>query len=187
MDFKKLSDEAVVSYAQEHSGVGFEELIDRYQNQLFGYTIRLIRDKDLAEDAVQDTFISAYQNIQSFDTSRKFSSWIYRIAHNKAINEIRRHKKQISLEDAPEIESKENVKEIEGQLGKKQAREILEANINKLNIKYRGIIILRYLEEKSYDEISDILKIPTSTVGVRIRRGLEKLRQSININLEDYL
>ena len=187
MEFKKLSDEALVSYIQENNGKGYEEIIDRYQNPLFRYVSRLLKDADQVEDVIQDTFISTYENINGFDTKRKFSSWIYRIAHNKAINEIRKQKKNVSLEDAPEIEDRESKGSIEKEITEKEARALLEKNIQTLPLKYQEVIILRYLEDKSYEEISDILKIPTSTVGVRIKRGLDKLKTTININIEDYL
>lgn len=187
MDYRKLSDEALVSYVQNNEGQGYEEIINRYQSPLLRYAIRLLGDQEAAEDVVQDTFISTYENINSFDVNRKFSSWIYRIGHNKSINEIRKNKKNIALEEAPEITSEDNKEKIEGKISKEEAQKILGENIGNLTLKYKEVIILRYIEDKSYEEISDILKIPTSTVGVRIKRGLDKLKTRININIKDYL
>ena len=112
MDKKKTSDEELVLYIQRHAGAGFEEVIDRYQDKLLRYVATLCRDRDRTQDVVQETFISAYQNINSFNTNRKFSSWIYRIAHNKAINEWRKNKNQISLSTITEAEGKYNATEI---------------------------------------------------------------------------
>lgn len=187
MDIRKLSDEKLVLFVQRNSGEGFDEVIDRYQKKLFGYVIRILKDEDQAEDVVQETFIAAYRNINGFDTKRKFSSWIYRIAHNKAINEIRKNRKNVSLEDAPEIADNEGKEKIEAELDKGQVRELLERHIDVLPLKYKEIIILRFFEDKSYEEISDILKIPISTAGVRIKRGLERLKTNVDINIEDYL
>ncbi|MBW6432015.1 sigma-70 family RNA polymerase sigma factor [Patescibacteria group bacterium] len=187
MNIKKISDEDLVFFVQESGGNGFEEIIDRYQLKIFHYINRMIRDEDLADDIAQNTFISAYENINSFDTTRKFSSWIYRIAHNKTVNEIRSRKKVLSLEDAPEISSSDDVEKLEKKLDGKRAREILEENLGRVSIKYQEPLILRYFEDKTYEEISDILKIPTSTVGIRLKRGLEKLKSNIKLNLEDYL
>lgn len=187
MNIKKISDEALVLHVQESGGEGFDEIIDRYQIKIFHYVNRMIRDEDLADDITQNTFISSYENINSFDTTRKFSSWLYRIAHNKTVNEIRSRKKIISLDDTPEISSEEDAEELEMKLDRKLAREILEKNLGGIAVKYQEPLILKYFEDKSYEEISDILKIPTSTVGIRLKRGLEKLKTNIKLNIEDYL
>ncbi|MDD3480715.1 MAG: sigma-70 family RNA polymerase sigma factor [Patescibacteria group bacterium] len=187
MDYHKYSDEELILYIQNNFGDGFSEVIDRYEKKLLGYITRILKDEDLSEDVLQETFIAAYENINGFDPKRKFSSWIYRIAHNKAINEIRKGKNKVSIDDAPEIASSEGREKIEAELGKKEVKKVLEKEIETLPLKYKEIVILRFFEEKSYEEISDILKIPISTVGVRIRRGLAKLKSNININPEDYL
>lgn len=183
----EISDEDLVKLVQDSGGNGFEEILERYQEKIFTYVNRLLKDGDMADDVAQNTFISAYENINSFDTNKKFSSWIYRIAHNKAINEIRSRKKTQALDENIEALSKEDAKNIQEKIDRYTARKILEINLKTLPIKYQEPIILKYFEEKSYEEISDILKIPTSTAGVRLRRGLNRLRKTINFKIEDYL
>jgi RNA polymerase sigma-70 factor (ECF subfamily) len=187
MDKKKTSDEELVLYIQRHAGAGFEEVIDRYQDKLLRYVATLCRDRDRTQDVVQETFISAYQNINSFNTNRKFSSWIYRIAHNKAINEWRKNKNQISLSTITEAEGKYNATEISKEIDQKQVHLRVKYLISVLPEKYREPLVLRHFEEKSYEEISDILKIPKSTVGVRIKRGVAIIKRTSNIKIEDYL
>lgn len=185
MDLKKLSDEELALFMQNHNGDGIEEVINRYQPKLLRYIIRLISDEEMAEDVLQNTFISAYQNINSYNSSRPFSPWIYRISHNKAINELRNQKGKISLEMVAEVADPKSL-EINDQLDKKRLREYLERSLDKLSLRYREVLILRFFEEKSYEEISEILKLPVGTVGVRIKRGLEKLKLKVDIKLEDY-
>lgn len=187
MDFAKVSDEALVSHVQKNDGKDFEFIIDRYQTALLRYAVRMTGDRDLAEDIVQETFISAFKNINGFEKDRKFSSWIYRITHNKAVNELKKTRKTVDLETAPGILSPEDAMKIEKQLDEKNARRNLKKTISRIPLKYREPLLLRYLEEKSYEEISDILKIPTGTVGVRIKRGLEKMREETRLKFEDYL
>ncbi|MDD3678979.1 MAG: RNA polymerase sigma factor [Patescibacteria group bacterium] len=187
MKTENSSDELLVLFVQKNSGKGFEYLVDRYQEKIFNYAKRIVSDPDLAEDITQESFIAAYSNINSFDPKRKFSSWLYRIAHNKAINEIRKRKKIIFLDEKIPIESDENSKKITNEIDRKKAKILLEKKLDIIPIKYKETLTLRYFENLSYEEISDILKIPVSTVGIRIKRGLEKLKKITNISPEDYL
>ena len=187
MKYEKFSDEELVLYIVQNRGKGFEAIIDRYQAKLLRYVNTMCKDPESAEDIIQETFISAYQNINSFDIKRKFSSWIYRIAHNKAINEIRKNKNKISIDDIAEVASPKDSGVLSKELDQKQAREMLEKIIDTLSERYRGPLILRFFEEKTYEEISDILQLPVSTVGVRIKRGTAKIKTLSNLRIEDYL
>ncbi len=171
------SDEELARMVQQNRLDAFELLLKRYESRLLRYGKRFLFDYEKIEDAVQDVFIKSYINIQSFDSSKKFSSWIYSIAHNHFINIIKKTKKEPYLFfDADAIfsfSSKENIlKEIE----KKEDKKEIEKYLNKLEIKYREPIVLYYFEDKSYQEISDILKIPISTVGIRLKRGRNKIK-----------
>lgn len=188
MDLTKLTDEGLAGYIQENSGQGFEYIIDRYERALLRYAKRLTGDMHLSEDIVQEVFLSVYQNINSFDITRKFSSWIYRITHNKSINVLKKKSLVLSLGDKDIVDRKDILSEFEKKLDLKKTKESLEKAINVLPIKYREVIILRYFEDKSYEEISDICHCPVSTVGVRIKRALKILKDKIQIkNIKDYL
>ena len=126
----------------------------------------------MAEDIVQNSFIKAYRNLYSFNTKKRFSSWIYRIVHNEAINQIKKQKKIISLDDNKFLlETLFTNEDIQLDFEKKEISENIQKCLNKLPIKYSEPLILFFLEEKSYTEISDILRIPVNTVGTRIKRG----------------
>jgi RNA polymerase sigma-70 factor (ECF subfamily) len=180
-DFSGFTDERLVGYVRDKDQEAYKEVVKRYQQKLFRYAEYILGDKDLAEDAVQEAFIKAFVNLQSFDTKRKFSSWIYRIVHNQAVNKIKKKRRLISL-DANEwlqsflsYEPNYDQKIIKEEL-KKQLKECLK----KLPLKYRSVLTLFFYEEKSYQEMSDILRIPVSTVGVRIRRGKKLLQEKCN-------
>jgi RNA polymerase sigma-70 factor (ECF subfamily) len=146
--------------------------------------------KEDAEDILQETFIKVYRNLNEFDKGLKFSSWIYRIAHNETITYLRKSNSR------PEIINSETNQiildllsadlSIEQEIDNKYLAEKIEKTINALDGKYRDVIILRYLEDKDYKDISDILKKPPGTVATLLKRAKGQLKKEIlknNINL----
>jgi RNA polymerase sigma-70 factor, ECF subfamily len=184
-NLSKINDVKLVVLVQEKDQELYREIIKRYQNGLFRYVMYLIRDRHKAEDVVQNTFIKAFVNLKSFNKKKKFSSWIYRIAHNEAMNEIKKYRKEIYLTKESwfkkRLASQENITQ---DLERKELLQQLKKNLNKIPFQYREILILHFLEEKSYKEISDILRISVSGVGSRINRAKKMLRQEYNKNYE---
>lgn len=182
-NIKKLSDEKVVEIVIKKDKQAYEELVGRYEKKLLRYAKRLIGNEHDADDIVQDSFIKAYVNLKGFDTKRRFSSWIYRIVHNEAINKIKSKKRFLSLE-FPSFSKKLSYTEdhIE-KMNKKSIKKLINKSLSKLDIKYKDPLVLYFLEEKSYEEISDILRIPLNTVGTRISRGKKMLAIIVN-NIE---
>lgn len=175
---EEKTDEEIAVLVQGGKIDFFGILIERYEEKLKRYGTRFLGSYNGIEDAVQDIFIKTYLNIKGFDSSRKFSSWIYRIAHNTFINIIKKREKDYLLFFEPDIiftfSKKDDILE---KLIKKEEKEELEKKLKEIKSKYREIIILYYFDEKSYKEISDILKIPISTVGVRLKRGLSQIEK----------
>lgn len=174
----KLSDEQIIKQVTDGDTDIYSQIVERYEAKLMRYGQYLLKDYDLASDAVQETFIKAYINLRSFNTKRKFSSWIYRILHNEAMNVIKRNKKTTGLADHEDFDDEhatnfEHDKKIDSQLLSQNVRKCL----NEIDIKYSEALMLNYFENLKYEEISDILRIPTSTVGVRIKRGKEILKK----------
>lgn len=171
-----VSDEKIVKLIQEGDREKFGKIIERYQGKLFGYIKNLINQNNMeVEDVVEDTLVSAYQNLNGFDTSKKFSSWIYRIAHNKAIDFFKKKRlKTTALNDELEIGLKDGLfEELEI---KKHDKKMVSKAVNSLEIKYKEVVVLYFFEDKSYEEISDILHIPVSNVGVLLYRAKDKLK-----------
>lgn len=183
MDLEKLSDEQVVVIVREGGQENYREIIRRYQKRLTHYLRKFIVNPDELEDVLQDVFIKTFRNLHDFNEHKKFSSWIYRIAHNEAINSIKKKSNQNLNIDDFEYKIFDEKLNIEHKVDQKIFREKILLALNNLKIKYRDPLILFFFEELSYDEISDVLKIPTSTVGTLIRRGKDKLKQEL-LNLD---
>lgn len=178
----EISDEQLVVLSLENSE-NYRFLIERYEGKFSQYIRRKASvSKEDIEDVLQEVFIKIYVNLRGFDTSLKFSSWAYRIAHNEIITWYRKKKirPQINFEDYEEENLINYFKEdtnIEKEFDATILKEHIKEAIEKLDEKYKDIIILRFLEEKEYEEISDILQIPTGTVSTLIYRGKKELQK----------
>ena len=180
-----MTDEEIVLKIQKGSKETFAEIVDRYQGKLYGYLRRITNQPaEEVEDLLQEVFISAYINIRGFDIKKSFSSWIYRIAHNKAIDFFKKKKlKKVTAldEDNEEWIVKEEKLQEELEIEAEQKKKISLASTT-LELPYKEVVELYYFEDKSYEEISDILHIPTTNVGVllfRAKKTLQKLLADI--------
>jgi RNA polymerase sigma-70 factor (ECF subfamily) len=174
----ELSDEQIAATVQAGQVEDFGFLIERYDAKLKRYAKRFLSRPEDVEDLVQDVFIKSYTNLQSFDVSQRFSPWIYRIAHNVFVNELRRKERRgLGIFDAdvllPQIPARETA---DADHLSEELKNEMEQLLDTLPIKYREVLILFYYEELSYAEISDILRIPTTTIGVRLKRARTKLQ-----------
>ena len=181
-DNQKKSDEelAVILMASDYSAMAI--LIDRYQKPLSRYLKRIgvFKEEDI-QDLLQNIFIKIYKNINSFDKNLSFSSWAYRISHNEAVSFFRHNKVRPEgnmVGDSEEILFKTEddnidlVKEIDQNIN----AEFLQKAILELDQKYRDVLVLRYFEDRDYENISDILEIPKGSVATLIHRAKEKLK-----------
>lgn len=178
---QEQSDESIAFHVQKGATEQFGTLIERYEQRLMRYAKKFLLGTEDAEDLVQETFIKAFTNIRGFDVKRKFSSWVYRIAHNEFINALKKkHRAPLFFFDPdvlfPHPVSKENP---DHDINKKEVAATIEQGLERLKPHYREILVLYYIEELSYQEIADILRIPVSTVGVRLRRGRDALKKII--------
>ena len=178
---KDLSDLELISLIQKRNKNAYSHLTERYSKKLFTYIFHFVGDKHETEDILQNVFSKTYKNLDKFDVSRKFSSWIYRIAHNESVNFLKRRNKRytVSWEDISTTKDKLDTATNEEIPEEKWAhmeivREIDEA-LEKLPPKYKQVLKLRYFQEYSYEEIGDILKKPINTIGTLINRAKKKL------------
>lgn len=175
------TDEQLAQHIAQGQSYMLGEIIDRYEAKLRRYIIRMIGQSTDIDDILQEVFIKCFTHIQSFDTTKKFSPWIYRIAHNEAINKVKKRKTvPFSELDTPEYEFGSNIsgeldtdREVIRHQDRLQLREVLA----ELPDAHREILVLYFYEELSYAEISDILRIPVSSVGVKISRAKDLLRK----------
>ncbi len=172
------TDEELVRLVLKNETKAFDILAKRYEKKLLRYGKRFLYSYENLEDAVQNVFVKTYVNIKSFDFSKKFSPWIYRIAHNEFINIIKQKRKEPFLFfDADVIFSFAGKDDFLKDIERKEEKKEIEKHLSKLKVKYREPIVLYYFEEKDYQEISDILGIPISTVGTRLKRGRSEIKK----------
>ena len=173
-DSKNKTDEEIVELVRIKNKELYAKIIERYENKLIRYAEYLIGDYDKASDAVQDSFIKAYINLNGFDVKKKFSSWIYRIVHNEAINLLDKNKKTLKLDPKIDFDSGVN---IEDSYVKEELVSHAHKCLEEMDLIYREPLSLFYIENKSYEEISDILRLPMGTVAVRINRAKAILKK----------
>jgi len=178
-DYSEQTDESLALKATtDHDAFG--ALVTRYEQKLYRY-VRRITDAshEECEDILQETFLKTYRYLNNFDDSLSFSSWIYRIAHNETISHFRKRSvrpKTIREEDGETyLQNLQADLDIAEDLDRAALQEQVQQVMKKLGPKYKDVLVLRYLEQKSYQEISDILKMPVKTVGTRINRAKKKL------------
>ena len=177
---ESLSDETICQMVVRGDSERFALLITRYEAKLLRYVIYLIHDEVAAADVVQETFIKAYRNLQGFDTKLQFSSWIYRIAHNEAINSIK-YSRRFVRTDVDDMEDMQHDVEPHMSIADKIDSDILHGDVvacmQKIPQRYRDVLILQYYENMKYSQIADVLRIPVSTVGVWASRGKGMLKK----------
>jgi RNA polymerase sigma-70 factor, ECF subfamily len=162
-------------------------IVKRYEDKLTRYVRRIaFLAREDVEDILQEVFLKTYRNINDFDRDLKFSSWIYRIAHNETVSHLRKIKARphIIAETADETDQEiiQNIRadtNLEFEMDKKNLKKTMLKTIQSLDEKYRTVLILRYFEDKDYREISDILKRPVGTVSVLLNRAKTKLKEEI--------
>ena len=157
-------------------------LMERYEAPLRRYVRRLgCTDSHEADDILQETFIKCYLNLNGYDASLKFSSWLYRIVHNETISLFRKKRVRpfpvVNEEDLRIFEQVPEEHDFLDALIMKQDGVELQNALTSVQEKYRQILVLRFFEDKSYTEISDILQIPEGTVGTYIARGKAELKE----------
>lgn len=182
MNYTKLTDSQLVNSSCQGKQECFEEIVMRYQQRMFAYVYRLVGNKEDSLDIVQEVFIKVYKNLKSFNTEKEFSPWIYRIAHNESVNYLKKNRKFYteSIEDNDDVrnilKSKENINE---DAEAKELQVFVRSALEKLPLKYQKVIELKYFQQKSYQEMSKILKKPMNSVGTLLNRAKKLLYQHL--------
>jgi RNA polymerase sigma-70 factor, ECF subfamily len=191
VDYSTLTDQDVVARARDGLDSAYRELIDRYQRPVFSLIYRLVRDRERAEDLAQETFIKVLNAIDRYDPAFKFSSWIFKIAHNTALDDLRRkHPETLSLDGSPHATTAAEVEAttltaVAGDENPEEftsSRELgrhIEAALGHLRPEYRTAIILWHVEGRPYEEIAEVMAIPIGTVKTFIHRARKELREHL--------
>lgn len=184
-DLQKTDEELALLARTQKEFFGY--LVERYATKLGSYARRLgIQSREDAEDVVQETFLKAYENLNDFDTDLSFSSWIYRIAHNQAMTFFRKrrarpegHRALFDEDDLDRLAGETDVF-MEAAVAHDAAR--IRTVLTELPQQEYEIIVLRFFEHKSYDEISDILSLPPGTVANRLSRAKTRMKRIMTSN-----
>ncbi len=177
---EQTSDEQLVNLIRSEDKELYAFIIDRYEKRLKSYVRRLTNGSDETDDLVQQTFVNVFIALQSFELDKKFSSWIYRIAHNLTINWLTKKKAHIFLSDDEELaDSIKSEIDVHGEIANRELSHHLTEAINKLPEKFKEPFVLKYMEDLSYDEISDVLRKPRNTIGTMISRAKILLKKEL--------
>lgn len=191
LDLIRSTDHELVTFARSGSEKAYRELLDRYQRPVFSLVYRMVRDRELSEDLAQETFVKVFNHIDRFDPKYKFSSWIFKIASNLTIDAIRKKELDtVSLDgsrnattsdevDASRITVESRDENPEEYLEAKELGREIEQAIGGLRAEYQTAILLRHVEARPYEEISEIMGVPLGTVKTYIHRARSELRTTL--------
>lgn len=183
MSDQEPSDQALVAEALARPQA-YGALVERYQPRLLRYARRLgCRSDQDAKDVLQETFIKAYLNLRSYDPDLAFSSWMYRICHNEAVSWFRKQRIRpqpaASDDELYALETLPDTRDLLDGVEQGLHRERLERALAELSADYREVIVLKYFEEQSYEEMADILQKPPGTIATLLNRAKKQLRERL--------
>lgn len=190
----KADDIKLIEEALSGKQVSYDKLMKKYYQLIYNLVYRMISKKEDVEDLTQEAFIKAFNSLQNFDKQFSFSTWLFKIATNNAIDYLRK-KKLATFSIDKEIESDDNDYKFEipdhenkpdKQIMHQQMKEILDEAIKSLPKKYRDVIILRHKKELEYEEIAKKMKLPLGTIKAHIFRGRELLNKYLKEKIKNY-
>lgn len=191
MDARSLEDHELAIMAAEGSERAVRELLDRYQRPIFSLVFRLVRDRMTAEDLAQEAFVRAFTAIDSYDPARRFSSWIFKIAHNHTIDHLRKRQVEtVSLDGSPDATGADEQERTRIRLAdtgetpdqyveNRELGDQLETAIGALRPDYRTVVLMRHVEGYAYQEIADVMELPLGTVKTYLHRARAELRDAL--------
>jgi len=179
----KLSDEKLILRFQEGDINAYNELVKRYKDRLLNFIFRYFNNREQAEDVVQDTLIKLYTHASYYKNIAKFSTWIFTIAKNNALTELRKNKRKqtdsLWTEDGKVIDINSKEQSLDLKVQNEIAIDQLNKFLDEIPENFRMAVVLRDFQELSYDEISKILEIPVGTIKSRINRGRIQLAEKM--------
>jgi RNA polymerase sigma-70 factor (ECF subfamily) len=176
-------DTQLVKASQQGNQDAFAFLVQRHQRRVFNLVLRMLRDYEDASEITQAAFLAAWQGLPSFRDEARFATWLYRIAYNCALKQLERRKRERSLQTAMEaeqiLEGVNREKRAEDLLELRDRQAIVREQIEKLPAKYRSVLILRHLQEMTYEEMADILTMPIGTIKTHLFRARNLLKECL--------
>lgn len=177
-----MTDEQIIGRVRGGETRLFEELVRRYQGQVYGMAARLVGGRGDAEDVAQEAFLKAFRGLEGFKGDAKFSTWLYRITWNVCTDWLRRNRKPgrrpSSIDETPEVA--DSRVDVAGSLVESERREEIRRALDGLPDKYRSVVTLMYFQKMSYDQISAVLGLPLKTIETRLYRARRMLREALS-------
>jgi RNA polymerase sigma-70 factor (ECF subfamily) len=180
-NFQQMTDEEIIGRVRGGETRMFGELVQRYQDPVFGMALRFVGGRGDAEDIAQEAFLRVYRGLEAFKGESKFSTWLYRITFNLCADWLRRNRRAgrraAAIEEAAEVaDGRVNLEE--GVL-ESESRDRLRSALDGLDERYRSVVVLLYYQKMSYEQISAVLDLPVKTVETRLYRARKLLRERL--------
>ena len=191
MRYSDQTDQTLVERCLDGDERAAREIVVRFERPVFSLIYRMVRDRELAEDLAQETFVRTLNNLRRYDPSYKFSSWLFKIGYNLTIDHLRKKELDVvSIEGAPDAVTPDQqaATRITLRTSDERPDELLEARligseieaaIDRLRPEYRTAILLRHIEGYAYDEIADVMDVPLGTVKTYIHRARNELKEAL--------
>jgi RNA polymerase sigma-70 factor (ECF subfamily) len=176
-------DTQLVKASQNGDQDAFAFLVQRHQRRVFNLSLRILQDYDEASEITQEVFLAAWQGLPSFRGEARFPTWLYRIAYNCSLRQLERRKRERALQAAIQaeqiLEEVNKEKQAEDFLERRARQAMVREQMEKLPAKYRSVLILRHLQEMTYEEMSDILTMPIGTIKTHLFRARHPLKERL--------
>lgn len=172
--------EKIIARARRGDADAFEQLVVAYRDQVFRLALRMCGSEADADEVAQEAFLSAWKALPNFRGESQFSTWLYQLTTHAAIVLMRREKRQIAAADITEVSAADPAPSPQQQAEQSEQREIVRDAILQLAPEQREVVVLRFMEELSYEEIGAVLKLPSGTVKSRLNRAKAQLKEILS-------
>ena len=172
--------ENIIARARRGDAGAFEQLVETYRDQVFRLALRMCGNEADADEVAQEAFLSAWKALPNFRGDSRFSTWLYQLTSHAAIDLMRREKRQIAAEDITEVSAPDPGPSPQQQAERSETRQAVRDAMGQLSPEYRQIVVLRFLQELSYEEIGAVLKLPPGTVKSRLNRAKSQLKDILS-------
>lgn len=178
-------DQVLIAKILDGKRSSFEELMKKYNKKIFGYIYRMVKDEEVAIELTQDFFLKLYHILDKYNTQYKFTTWAYRICYNMVIDHIRKNSAYIESLDCETVipkmvESENYIKEDAfDNLVQEELREYTWSVVDRIPLKFRELILMRYLQDLKYEEIAEITQMPVGTIKNRLFKAKEMLKMEL--------
>jgi RNA polymerase sigma-70 factor (ECF subfamily) len=179
----ELDDQQLVTASKRGDQDAFARLVQRYQRRIFNLVYRMLQHYEEASEITQETFLAAWQGLPSFRGDARFATWLYRIAYNCALKQLETRKRdralQAALQAEQALESEDNFDRASAQIDEREQQAFVQESLSHLPAKYRIVLILRHLQDMTYEEMAEILTMPVGTIKTHLFRARNLLKERL--------